>query len=110
LETEAIRVIKVKLDYQVFKEIKVREGTVVNQEKKAFKENLDFQVFRVFRVTKEKKEKLVLKVIKATKVSVVIKEIRVKLVHQVIKVRGVIKVKKVSLEILVFQENQGRRV
>jgi hypothetical protein len=104
-----IKAIKVKLGCQVFKEIKVREETVVNQEKKVSKVSLDFQEFREFKETKERKERLDLKVIKATKDSGVIKVIKVKLDHLVIKVKEAIKVKKDYQAVLGAQVSQERR-
>jgi hypothetical protein len=50
-------VIKEKLGFLVFKEIKVKEEIEENQVKKDSKENPDFLEFLVFKEIKEKKEK-----------------------------------------------------
>jgi hypothetical protein len=105
-----IKEIRARLGYLVFKEIRVSEEIEENQEKKVSRASKVFPEFREFRAIKEKKERLDHRATKEIRVSVGTKEIRVKLVHQVIRVRGAIKVKKESLEVLVSQVNQVRRV
>ena len=107
---EEIKAIKVKLDYPVFKEIKVSEEIGENQVKRASRASRGYRGFRVFRGTKVKKAKLVHRVTKVIKVRGVIKEIKEKLVPLVIKEREVIRVKKDCPGALEAQESQERRV
>ncbi len=100
MEIGVIKVIKEKLDYQVFKEIREKEESVVNLEKKDFKGNQDFPEFKVFKGTKVKKEKLDHRVTKEIKDNVETKEIKAKLDHLVIKGKEVIKVRKECLVVL----------
>jgi hypothetical protein len=94
LEIEVIKVIKEKLGYLVFKEIKVNEAIGGNQEKKASRVSPDFLEFKEFRAIKVKKARLDHRATKEIRDSVGIKEIRAKLDHWVIKAKGVTKVKK----------------
>ena len=75
-----IKEIRVRLGYLVFKGIRVSEEIGGNQEKKASRASKVFPEFREFREIKEKKEKLDHRATKAIRVSVGIKEIKVKLV------------------------------
>jgi hypothetical protein len=97
------------LDCQVFRGTKVNEEIVENQAKKDFRESQVFQEFKVLRVIKVKKVKSVHREIKEIKDSGVIKEIKEKLDHLVIKERGEIKVKKECPVVLEAQVNQEKR-
>ena len=98
------------MGYLVFKEIRVSEEIGGNQEKKASRVSKGFPEFREFRAIKAKKERLDHRVTKAIRVSVGIKEIRVKLDHWVIKAKEATKAKKECLAVLVAQVNQVRKV
>jgi hypothetical protein len=55
LEIEVTKVTKVKLVCQVFKEIKVIEEIVENQEKRGFRVSQDYQGSKEFKAIKVKK-------------------------------------------------------